>query len=143
MAARIEDGEWARLGEAARSVRHVVFVIEQNIPVKLEDDGLDPECHHVVAFDQDAKPIGTARLLPNAHLGRMCVLKNQRGKGVGSELVKRLLQVARAKGYSKVILESQVHAKDFYLKLGFVQDKERGVFMTAGIPHVEMSCSFV
>jgi len=64
------------------SIRYEVFVDEQNVPEELEIDGLDNEAKHVLAF-VDGVPIGTGRILSDGHIGRVAVLKDYRGFGIG------------------------------------------------------------
>lgn len=127
---------WTASEKMLRAIRTTVFVQEQGVPVDLEWDGLDEHAYHVMAFAADGTPIGTGRLLQDAHIGRMAVLKEWRGRGVGSTLLDMLLVVANKMGYDEVRLNAQTRVLNFYLRKGFAaQGKE---FMEAGIPHIEM-----
>ena len=64
----------------------------------LERDELDPHCHHVIARDAHGQPIGTGRLTPERKIGRMAVLPDWRGRGVGDALLLALIEQARATG---------------------------------------------
>ena len=125
--------------EAARAhavpIRFAVFVEEQGVPAGIELDGLDAPSMHALAF-QDGKAIGTARLLPDGHIGRMAVLKARRGRGVGGRILAQLIEAARARGDKEVALSAQVHAIAFYRAHGFVE--QGGEYMEAGIPHRQM-----
>ena len=81
-------------------------------------------------------PIGTGRLMPDGHIGRMAVLRSWRGMGVGSALLTRLLDVARALGMYRVALNAQIQALPFYLHHGFQPEGEE--FLEAGIRHRRM-----
>lgn len=129
-------GDWDSCREDAISVRHEVFVQEQHVPIEEELDLEDGRCVHAVAYDDQGVAIGTGRLLPNAHIGRMAVRAAYRGQGVGSDLLRALLNEARRHRYLEVVLAAQVHAQPFYAAHGFVA--EGGVFMDAGIEHVTM-----
>lgn len=135
---RIERASWDDpvQREAMIAVRHEVFVVEQEVPVELELDGTDAECRHLLAFDAEGGAIGTARMLPNGHIGRIAVVESRRRQSVGSRLVAALVESAREAGLASVELDSQVHALGFYQKLGFEPRGE--VFMEAGIPHQTM-----
>jgi hypothetical protein len=117
------------------SIRYEVFVGEQNVPEKLEIDGLDDEAKHVLAF-VDGVPIGTGRILIDGHLGRVAVLKNYRGHGIGKLIMKELMKWAHDLSLEKVWLSSQWHAHSFYLDLGFVCVGE--IYKEAGIDHIKM-----
>lgn len=136
--ASISTGDWATLGPAASEIRRIVFIDEQNVPQEEEWDGLDPECQHFLAL-LEGQPVGTARLLPDAHIGRVAVLADARGSGIGVLLMKAAIEAARHAGHSQVALSAQVHALAFYERLGFVAHGE--AFLDAGIPHREMTLS--
>ncbi|MFI4922882.1 MAG: GNAT family N-acetyltransferase [Burkholderiales bacterium] len=133
---QIREVGWQEAQHELKRVRKEVFIVEQNVPVELEWDGLDPEARHVLAQSRNGEAMGTARLLPDGQIGRMAVLKEWRGLGVGSALLEALLQMARTRGFSKVFLNSQTRAIAFYSRHGF--KVASGKFMDAGIPHVRM-----
>ncbi len=119
-----------------RSVRETVFVQEQNVPLEEEWDALDPQCLHVIARDDAGRPIGTGRLTPERKVGRMAVLREWRGKGVGDAMLLALVDVARQRGWRELSLNSQVSASAFYTRHGFVPYGAR--FWEAGIEHQAM-----
>ena len=80
----IRYGDWATMSAEAKLIRTEVFVEEQGGPAELEMDNMDVLCLHAVAYDAAGVPIGTGRLLPDGHIGRMAVRKSGRGTGVGS-----------------------------------------------------------
>ncbi|MFO1201986.1 MAG: GNAT family N-acetyltransferase [Tabrizicola sp.] len=120
-------------------LRRVVFIEEQGVSEADEVDGLDPEAIHLLAFEGEV-PVGTARLLvkgPVGKIGRVCVLPQARGTGLGAALILRALEVLRGQpGVSEAYLGSQSQATGFYEKLGFVVEGEE--FLDAGIPHRHM-----
>jgi predicted GNAT family N-acyltransferase len=101
---------------------------------------MDVQCLHVVAYDADHRAIGTARLLPDGHIGRMAVRKQARSAGIGSTLLQALMQQARARGDQVVKLNAQLQAEAFYTRHGYV--REGGEFLDAGIPHIAMQHVF-
>ena len=117
------------------AIRYEVFVEEQNVPEELEIDGLDNEARHVLAF-VDEVPIGTGRILCDGHIGRVAVLKNHRGVGIGKLIMRELVRCAEDTNLEKVWLSSQWHAHSFYLDLGFVCVGE--IYKEAGIDHIKM-----
>ena len=132
----VREADWQQDGEALRAIRREVFVVEQAVPEKLEWDGLDAQCRHVVAI-LAGKPVGTGRLLPDGHIGRMAVLAPQRGQGVGGALFALLLHMADADGHIEVRLSAQVSAIGFYRRFGFATMGKS--YLEAGIEHVEMA----
>nr|WP_246389967.1 GNAT family N-acetyltransferase [Halomonas cerina] len=131
----IREGSWDELGQEATEIRRIVFIEEQRVPVEEEWDGLDDACRHFLAW-LDGDPVGTARLLPDAHIGRVAVLEPYRGQGIGVALMRAAIEAARREGHSTVELAAQTHALAFYERLGF---EAFGVtFMEAGILHRNM-----
>jgi predicted GNAT family N-acyltransferase len=131
----VRPADWHADGEVLRALREEVFIREQSVPPELEWDEFDSQSRHVLAV-ADAIPIGTGRLLPDGHVGRMAVLRAWRGMGAGSALLSSLIDIARARGLQRVLLNAQVRALPFYLRHGFkVEGKE---FLDAGILHRRM-----
>ena len=127
---------FAEARPAIEAIRRQVFIEEQQVPEELEWDGLDEDAVHLLVTTGDGAPVATARLLPNGHIGRMAVLTQWRGQGVGTAMLKHLLEIARAQQLSRVFLNAQVSAEGFYAKAGFRSKGEP--FMDAGIPHKRM-----
>ncbi len=132
---RIELTPWSAAKREAQRIRFAVFVDEQGVPAELEMDEMDAKCLHALAFHED-QAVGTGRLLPDGHIGRMAVMKAWRGRGVGGALLRRLVQAARERGDREVLLSAQVHALAFYRAHGFAPYGE--VYDEAGIPHQGM-----
>ncbi len=136
----IRLGDWATLGQDATAIRFEVFVDEQKVPAEIELDDMDAVCLHAVAYDAAGHAIGTGRLLPDGHIGRMAVRQPGRGTGVGGAILTMLMEKARARGDAAVVLNAQTVAAPFYARHGFVQQGEQ--FEEAGIAHVEMRLQF-
>jgi predicted GNAT family N-acyltransferase len=119
------------------SVRRAVFIEEQNVPEEIEIDGTDPDCRHVLACDESGNPIGTARIDRNGKIGRMAVLREYRGMGVGAGLLEAIMDCGRAEGITDFRLSAQITAIGFYRKMGF--EAYGAEFLEAGIRHINMS----
>ncbi len=132
----IQAGSWSELAEQARQVREAVFVEEQRVPREIEMDEHDDVSRHVLASDADGGTIGTGRLLADGHIGRMAVLADWRGKGVGRALLERLLEEAAGRQMRHLALHAQTQASGFYRRFGFVEEGPE--FMEAGITHRTM-----
>ena len=131
-------GSWNELSAQASPIRFTVFVDEQKVPVELELDEFDPLSCHALALAGD-EAIGTGRLLPDGHIGRMAVLAGWRGRGVGALLLQALIDEAKRRGMARVVLNAQTHALGFYARFGFVPEGEE--YEEAGLPHRTMSRS--
>ena len=135
---RIIVADWATDRDRMCAIRYPVFVLEQQVPETIEQDAYDAVSSHVIAVLEDVD-VGTGRLAPNGHLGRVAVLKEHRNRGVGRAIMQALIQVARDQSFPGVELSSQMHALGFYQGLGFEVSGEP--FMEAGIPHLPMRLS--
>lgn len=74
----------------------------------------------------DGEPVGTVTLRPRegkeAEIKRMYVSEHVRGRGVGAALLTTLEQIARKRGYGRVVLETgirQPEATGMYLAAGY------------------------
>lgn len=133
---RVDKADWQKDNTTIRHIRYLVFVEEQKVPLELDFDGRDPACIHVLAYDEKGQAVGTGRLQSNGRIGRMAVLREVRGKGVGTAMLNRLQEFAREAGHAEVFLDAQESALPFYRKNGFVPEGES--FLDAGIPHRRM-----
>ena len=133
---RIELVGWDAARGEARQIRLRVFVEEQRVPVDIEWDDQDEKSIHALAYDREGKAVATGRLLPDGHIGRMAVLKQWRGKGVGGAILERLVAVAKDRGDKEIELFAQTHALEFYRRYGFMEGGP--IFEEAGIPHQAM-----
>jgi predicted GNAT family N-acyltransferase len=127
----------------AYEIRRRVFIEEQHVPEDIELDADDARAFHVLAtLGGDA--IGCGRMLDHGDgevkIGRMAVLPQFRGTGVGRDILRFLMNRARADNFRKAILHAQLSAQGFYLKEGFMPVGE--IFDEAGIEHRKMQKSF-
>ena len=136
---QIETLGWEAARGEASPIRFAVFVEEQKVPVEIELDEHDAVCLHVIARE-DGQAVGTGRLLPDGHIGRMAVLRDWRGRGVGAAMLSVLIGSARARGDASVVLSAQTHAQGFYHKFGFASEGPE--YVEAVIPHQSMRLVF-
>jgi predicted GNAT family N-acyltransferase len=129
----LKEGSWQEHKQSLTDVRCQVFVVEQQVPEALELDEHDPYCHHVLVTDAQERPVGAGRIKADGHIGRMAVVKDCRGQGVGAAILAALLEYARRQGHTRVILNAQISAVPFYARFGFVECGEP--FIDAGILH--------
>ena len=124
------------LPEEAINIRTKVFVEEQGF--KEEFDTIDKIAEHLILFVDD-NPIGTCRYYKkddSYYFGRLAILKEYRNKNYGGLLLKEAINNLKKENAHKVILNSQLSAKDFYIKHGFLQEGE--VFYEEGCPHIKL-----
>ena len=121
----------------ALDIRKTVFVEEQNVPPEHEYDGFENESHHYLLFFDDL-PIAVARwrITENGiKLERFAMLSEYRNKGLGSELLHRIMKDVSSLG-KKIYLHAQLKAVSYYERVGFV--KKGDIFVEAGIEHYLM-----
>jgi predicted GNAT family N-acyltransferase len=125
---------------AIRRIRFAVFVDEQHVPADLEMDDRDRHCVHVIAHDDAGRAVGTGRIDVEAggKIGRVAVLGDARGTGVGTALMQELHAIAKRASLASVWCNAQQSAAAFYTRLGYRVTSEP--FFEAGIEHVRM-CS--
>ena len=85
----------------AKEVRQKVFVDEQGFHNEFDD--IDETAAHIVMFDEDKIPIATCRIfwdtVMNTYiLGRLAVIKEYRGKSIGSVIVKEAEKYIQKRG---------------------------------------------
>lgn len=133
----VHEVSWEKAQELLLQVRHQVFVYEQRVAVDIEVDGRDPVCYHVLVTDLDGNPVGAGRMTSEGKIGRVAVLMQHRGTGLGSKVLKKLVDIASRESISPIKLNAQVHALPFYERHQFTP--KGPVFMEAGIPHQTMT----
>lgn len=135
MTIEVRSTTWQRDRSILSEIRQRVFIEEQNVPAELEWDDADEDAQHWLAF-YHGEPVGTARMLRNGHIGRMAVLMRARHRGVGSQILRTVLEAAAQQQLREVYLHAQIHALRFYEKLGFIVEGPE--FFDANIPHRTM-----
>ena len=127
----------------AMSVRLAVFVDEQQIPREEEIDAYDDVAVHCVGYAGDAPddgaPVAAGRLVVMdgyGKIGRMAVLKQHRGSGLGAQVLAALEREGVALGLTRFQLSAQLAARGFYERAGYSAFGD--VYDDVGIPHIDM-----
>ena len=126
--------------DQAWTIRRKVFIEEQHVPEEIEMDADDAHAIHALALDGKT-PVGCGRMVMHdgyVKIGRMAVLRERRGEGIGRNILTFLMERARQQGFDRAVLHAQLTAEGFYLKNGYLPEGE--VFEEAGIAHRQMSC---
>ena len=132
----VEQTDWHGSAPILTRIRHSVFVEEQGVPESEELDDNDAAALHWIAWGPGDTAMGTARLVGNK-IGRMAVLKEFRDKGVGSALLRAIINHGIKAGLKTLVLDAQIRAMRFYQGVGF--ETTGPEFKDAGIPHRPMS----
>ena len=121
------------------ALRRIVFIDEQGVPEADELDGLDDTALHLMAC-RGGRPVGTARILTfgdTGKIGRVCVLAEARGAGIGRALVLAAVdRLAADPAIARAKLSARTDAIGFYEGLGFAAIGAD--YIDAGIPHRDM-----
>lgn len=120
-------------------IRSIVFTDEQGFSAETDIDSLDDVALHLLVYDS-GEPAATARLYQEKdgswHIGRVAVLKEFRGRGIGAIAMRILMQKARSFGAEEVHVGAQRQAEGFYRILGFEPYGEE--YMDEHVPHTMM-----
>ena len=113
--------EWQRAG--AYSVRIQGMNRQYHIPLRDEFDEHDCDGTKYIVLLDDGYPVATCRFYENEPgsviLGRVVVLPEYRGRGLGTETVREAEKWIAECGYREVIVDSRTVAVDFYLGMGY------------------------
>ena len=125
--------------EAAREIRKKVFIDEQKFTADFDDK--DDISVHLVVFDENGTPVATCRIFKEGDqnfyvVGRLAVIKECRGKKVGSLLLGEAEKHIKEKGGTCIVLHAQQRVSDFYKKAGFVEFGS--VTYDENCPHIYM-----
>ena len=126
---------WYKDEAHLRAVRTPVFIQEQAVTPEFEWDEIDVSAVHLLAM-MDFEPVACLRIINHHKIGRMAVLKQHRGIGLGSWLLLEAINICKNNGSKSIFLSAQTHAISFYEKVGFKQIS--GEYCDVDIPHVDM-----
>ncbi|MEQ9450917.1 MAG: GNAT family N-acetyltransferase [Pseudomonadales bacterium] len=127
---------WQEQQAALQAIRTQVFVVEQEVDPAEEWDDQDPIAAHFLALNEAGQALGCARLVASGQIGRMAVLEEHRGRGLGERLLAAAVADARAQKMDRVFLHAQAYVEAFYRKAGFVVCGPE--FEEVGIRHLPM-----
>lgn len=133
---RVSRVDFADAREQLHAVRETVFIRGQGVPEAIERDGRDAGCRHVLATDADGCAVGTGRIDEHGRIGRMAVLDDCRGMGIGAALLDELVAIGADDGLGQLHLHAQAAAIDFYRQQGWVPVGP--MFEEAGIEHRDL-----
>ena len=115
------EAEWQRAG--AYSVRIEGMNRQHHIPLREEFDEHDGDGTRYIVLLDDGYPVATCRFYETDHgrvlLGRVVVLPDYRGHGLGRRVVEEAERWIAELGWSEVAIDSRLEAVPFYEKLGY------------------------
>ena len=132
------EEEWQRAG--AYSVRIEGMNRKYHIPLREEFDEHDGPGTKYIVLLEDGYPVATCRFFGSSAeaagpkyegltglvmVGRVVVLPESRGRGLGALAMREAEKWIRELGYENIGVDSRVSAVDFYTKLGYeIIDRE-------------------
>jgi predicted GNAT family N-acyltransferase len=122
----------------AFAVRIAVFVDEQGISREDELDELDATAVHCAGY-LGGRPVAAGRLVVlNGYgkIGRMAVLREHRGSGLGAGVLEALEREGAARGLREYRLSAQLTARGFCERAGYAAEGD--VYDEVSIPHIGM-----
>jgi ElaA protein len=121
-------------------IRQEVFIVEQRC-FYLDCDDLDEKAIHFLGFKK-GQLISYMRVLYNESmnlwtLGRILVTKNNRGKGLGVNIISEVIKILENLNPLYTFeMSAQTYLIDFYKKFNFCPVGNE--YLDAGIPHIKM-----
>lgn len=127
-----------KLPQEAHKIREAVFVEEQGF--RDEFDEIDTWAKHLVMYDEKT-PIATCRIFRQERpgdyaVGRIAVIKEYRGKNIGTALLKAAENEIKDSGGKRIFLHAQCAAQKFYQKQGYSSYGETD--LDENCPHIWM-----
>ncbi|MDU0114814.1 GNAT family N-acetyltransferase [Psychrosphaera aquimarina] len=138
MSYKVDHVNWQVNADEIRLIREKVFVCEYRLPQDSEFDNIDRNCEHVLIRDNENTAIATGRICANGKISRIAVLMKHRKHDVSSQVISKLLAIAKNKGLKKVYIDSELDDVEKYRKYGF--NAISNVFMDAGIAKQALAC---
>lgn len=117
------------------------MILRQPLGLTFSTDELDKEKNDILiaAFDDD-EMLGCCMLVPvnstTVRVRQMAVSNNLQGKGIGASIMAFAENLARDKGYKKLIMHARKTAVGFYEKFGYKVIGDE--FQEVNLPHYVM-----
>ena len=129
--------EWQLAASQIMDIRLKVFVVEQRLAKEVICDAYEHRAIHLLVTEKNGPPIACGRLTEYGRLGRIAVLIGHRNCGIGTHILRRLIDIAQAEGMTNVSLNTETDLLEFYNHEHF--DIDGPVYMKQGIPYQRMS----
>lgn len=131
--------DWSKESDKIMEIREKVFIIEQRFGKETLIDHEDPDSYHLIVKDNKDKPIACGRLCKNGKIGRIAVLIDHRGYGIGTMMLSKLIKIAEKNKINTLTLNTETELTPFYDQQKFHVDGP--VYMKQGVPFQRMRMS--
>lgn len=116
-------------------------LLRKPLGLSLPDIDLENEKDNIfIGYFDDGKLEGCCMLVPidqaTVQLRQMAVLSGLQGKGIGRTIMQFAENLARDKGFKRIIMHARDSAVGFYQKQGY--EKKGEMFTEVSIPHYVM-----
>ena len=116
-------------------------ILRKPLGLSFSPDELESEKHNLMmAAYEDDRMLGCCMLVQEApeavRLRQMAVINDLQGKGIGKALMQFAENLARDRGYRKIMMHARKNALGFYEKMGYKKVGEE--FQEITIPHYVM-----
>ena len=130
----IHATRWTESCNEILALRHKVFTIEQHFTeARTLSDLRDKNCFHLVVRNSEARVVASGRITPKGRIGKLAVLLSYRGLGIGSRILKLLVQVGENQRVDDVSLTAELADREFFDQHKF--NISGPVYMKQGVPH--------
>ena len=125
----------------ALDLRYELFFREPNLPREILFDALEEDSIHVAIADNGVLCAYGRLSEETPHIfkiSQMVVRPEMQGKGLGTQILTKITNIALEKCAKEVYLNARLHAVPMYEKFGFEVTGDSYVAKSTGIPHVKM-----
>ena len=122
-----------------KELRNKVLRMPLGLHLSERDVCDEDEQTHIVAMNDSGQAIGCVLVAFSGNVAKarqLAIDDDYRGRGIGTELMKRAEQAILARNIRTVTLHGRVTARGFFEKLGYTAVSE--VFTEVTIPHILM-----
>ncbi|WP_010294256.1 GNAT family N-acetyltransferase [Clostridium senegalense] len=124
------DNTSERIEEIKNEIEKKALLNKEDSKISDKDFIFTTEEHHL----EDSKEIIGTMVLKKVDdkvykINKINLLENRRNLGLGGAMVKYALEVVKKNCGKSIIVDDDKMLKDFYIKLGFIQDKNNKLIM--------------
>ncbi|MDR3216811.1 MAG: GNAT family N-acetyltransferase [Clostridiaceae bacterium] len=130
--------KYPNITDDIRAIRETVFIKEQGFLPENEYDSNEDKSTHCCLYEGDVLVAYARCFLEGgiAHIGRVSVLREFRGKGYGARIIGLAEKEISNCGGLIIEISAQIRTRGFYEKQGYEACGD--IFIGEGVPHIRM-----